>query len=99
MAESYLDRPQDDDTPQAHPAFNRGKAKGIIAMLNIIRDIISGTDDGEGDIISPEINKVRRAILAYRETLVHASDKSTYLSKQAKESLEKAQSLVDSIKL
>ena len=37
MAESYLDRPQDDNTPHAHPAFRRGKIDGIKTVLSIFK--------------------------------------------------------------
>ena len=32
----YLDRPQDDNTHKAHPAFNRGKIKGILFLFIMI---------------------------------------------------------------
>ena len=86
----YTDNIQDDNTPRAHPAFNRGKARGILETLSIIRDVIVGIDNGSGTINSSEIEKIRRAIVIYREALIHASDKSTYLSKQAKEALDAA---------
>ena len=86
----YLDKPEDDNTPKAHPAFNRGKIKGILETLAILRKVINGEDDGSGVINSPEIEKIRKAVFIMRDTLDHASDKSTYLSKQAKEALDKA---------
>ena len=71
----YTDNIQDDNTPRAHPAFNRGKAKGILETLSIMRDIIVGVDNGSGTINSPEIEKIRRATVLMREALIHASDK------------------------
>ena len=76
----YTDRPEDDNTRNAHPAFNRGKIQGILETLAIFKDVISGADDGSGTINSPEIEKIRRSIVIMREALNHASDKSTYLS-------------------
>jgi len=99
MAESYLDRPQDDNTPHAHPAFRRGKIDGIKTVLSIFKNVIDGTDTGDGNIASPQIEAIRRAIFVYKDTLTHASDKSTYLSKQAAESLEEAKKLVENISL
>ena len=93
----YTDNIQDDNTPRAHPAYNRGKARGILETLAIIKDIIVGVDNGSGTINSTEIEKVRRAIVVYREALVHASDKSTFLSKQAKEALDKASELANTL--
>lgn len=99
MSESYLDRPQDDNTQKAHPAFNRGKIDGIRTVLAIFKNVINGTDDGTGEIASPQIEAIRKAIFTYKDTLEHASDKSTYLSKQAAESLEEAKNIVDKINL
>ena len=94
----YLDRPQDDNTPKAHPAFNRGKAKGILETLAIIRNIIVGTDNGSGTINSEEIEKIRRSVFLLKDALEHASDKSTYLSKQAKEALTEAQKIANTLR-
>jgi hypothetical protein len=33
----YTDRPEDDNTHKAHPAFNRGKVRGILETLSIIK--------------------------------------------------------------
>tara|TARA_B100001093_G_scaffold357554_1_gene342175 strand:- start:296 stop:595 length:300 start_codon:yes stop_codon:yes gene_type:complete len=99
MSDSYLDRPQDDNTTQAHPAFNRGKIDGIRTVLSIFKNVINGKDDGTGEIASPQIEAIRQAIFTYKDTLEHASDKSTYLSKQAAESLEEAKNIVDKINL
>ena len=100
----YTDNIQDDNTPRAHPAFNRGKAKGILETLSIMRDIIVGHDIilmncfYFGTINSSEIEKIRRAIVTYREALVHASDKSTFLSKQAKEALDEASTVANTLR-
>jgi len=93
----YTDNPQDDNTKNAHPAFNRGKAKGILETLAIVRNIITGQDNGSGTINSTEIEKIRRAVFILRDTLEHASDKSTYLSKQAKEALTEAKEICDTL--
>jgi len=99
MSDSYLDRPQDDNTPKEHPAFKRGKIDGIRTVLSIFKNVLNGTDDGTGEIASPQIEGIRKAIFTYKNTLEHASDKSTYLSKQAVESLEEAKNIVDKINL
>ena len=65
----YMDNPETDNTPKAHPAFNRGKAKGILETLAIFRNVVVGTDDGSGTINSPEIEKVRRSVFIIREAL------------------------------
>ena len=93
----YTDNIQDDNTPRAHPAYNRGKARGILETLSIIKDIIVGSDNGSGTINSAEIEKIRRSIVIYREALVHASDKSTFLSKQAKEALDEASNIANTL--
>ena len=94
----YTDRPQDDNTKNAHPAFNRGKARGILETLAIIKKVITGEDNGSGTINSPEIEKIRRATFLMREALVHASDKSTYLSKPAKEALDEATKVANTLR-
>ncbi|MDB4396008.1 ribosomal protein L16 [bacterium] len=99
MAESYLDRPQDDETRKAHPAYNRGKLASTVYFLKLIKGTVSGTDIGEGQISSPQIEAARRAILHLSSALKHASGKSTYLSSQAKEAIEKAQEELDKINI
>ena len=94
----YTDRPQDDNTRNAHPAFNRGKVKGILETLAIIRNVITGEDNGSGTINSEEIEKIRRAVFILKDALDHASDKSTYLSKQAKEALAEAQKVANTLR-
>jgi hypothetical protein len=86
----YLDRPEDDNTHNAHPAWKRGKIAGILETLAILKEIITGADNGTGTINSTEIEKIRRSVFIMRDALTHASDKSTYLSKQAKEALDEA---------
>ena len=97
MTESYLDRPEDDNTPKAHPAYNRGKLASTVYFLKLIKGAVSGTDIGEGQIASPQIEAARRAILHMTNALEHASGKSTYLSKQSEEALEKARAELDKI--
>jgi len=94
----YLDRPEDDNTHKAHPAFNRGKIRGILETLAIMRKVITGEDDGDGTINSPEIEKIRRSVVIMRETLEHAQDKSTYLSKPAKEALQEATNVANELR-
>jgi len=94
----YTDRPEDDNTNNAHPAFKRGKARGILETLAIVKKVITGEDNGTGTINSPEIEKIRRSIFIMREALDHASDKSTYLSKPAKEALREAYNVANSLR-
>lgn len=96
MAESsYLDRPADDNTPKAHPAFNRGKVSGIRVMLKILKDLVSGKDNGSGTIGSTHLETLRRAILVYRTALEVEAVKS----KKASNALKEATKLVENIKL
>ena len=94
----YTDRPEDDNTPQAHPAFKRGKINGILTTLAILRNAIVGKDDGSGTNNNEELEKIRRAIFVMRDTLNHAQDKSTYLSKQCKEALEEATKVANTLR-
>ncbi len=94
----YTDRPEDDNTPKAHPAYNRGKMKGILETLAIMRNVIVGVDDGSGTINSEEIEKIRRSIFIMKEALNHASDKSTYLSKPAKQALNEAYEVANTLR-
>lgn len=93
MAESYLDRPQDDGTHKAHPAYNRGKVSGVKAVLHIIKDIVWGVDNGEGINKSPQVEVIRRAILEYKQALESTDSKSSA------EALEKAKKLVASVRI
>jgi hypothetical protein len=63
----YLDQPELDDTRRSHPAFWRGKARGIEAILRIVSDIMMGHDDGSGVNNQPDVESMRRGLLAWRE--------------------------------
>lgn len=65
----YLDKPAHDDTPNAHPAFFRGKASGINSILKIVSDIMLGHDNGSGKNNHDQIEKMRRALLVWREII------------------------------
>tara|TARA_R110002012_G_scaffold9468_1_gene43505 strand:+ start:658 stop:924 length:267 start_codon:yes stop_codon:yes gene_type:complete len=77
--------------------FDKGRMKGTLDVLDILRSVIIGTDDGSNTINAGEIEKIRRAVFIMREALVHASDKSTYLSKPAKDALDQAEKLAHSL--
>jgi hypothetical protein len=93
MSESYLDRPQDDNTHNAHPAFKRGKVTGVVTILSVIKNIISGVDTGTGENVSPQVEAARRAVLE----LMQALEAET--SKDSTKAIKKAKSLVASIKM
>ena len=96
----YTDRPQDDNTRNAHPAFNRGKARGILETLAIVRNIITGIDNGSGTINSTEIEKIRRAVFILKEALSTSSEKDgskAPLSKLHKGALEEAKKIADTL--
>jgi len=63
-----------------------------------MRRVITGEDKGDGTINSPEIEKIRRSVVIMRETLEHAQDKSTYLSKPAKEALQEATNVANELR-
>ena len=94
----YTDRPEDDNTSRAHPAFKRGKVKGILETLALLRKVIVGEDDGSGINNSEELEKIRRAIFIIRSTLDHAQTKSTYPAKQCKEALEEATKVANTLR-
>ena len=96
---SYLDNPNHDDTVKEHPAYRRGKLKQTVYFLKVIKGAVNGNDNGSGSIGSPQIEAARRAILEMVNFLDHAETKSTYLSKQAKEALDKAREEVAKIPL
>ena len=93
QAGGYLDRPQDDNTKNAHPAFNRGKIKGILETLAIFKEVITGEDNGSGTINSPEIEKIRRSIVIMREALDTPSKAPSDLKKSLLEAAEIADTL------
>ena len=94
----YTDNPQHDNTATSHPAYNRGKAKGILETLAIMRNVIVGDDDGSGTINSEEIEKIRRSIFIMKEALDHASGKSTNVSKPTKEALNEAHEVANTLR-
>jgi len=64
-----------------------------------MRNVIVGDDDGSGTINSEEIEKIRRSIFIMREALDHTSDKSTNVSKPAKEALNEAYKSANSLRI
>ena len=87
---SYLDRPADDNTPKAHPAFHRGKIAGVRVMIKILKDLLEGKDNGLGTIGTPQLETLRRAILVYRDALEN--------SQQGSKALKEAKNLVEPIR-
>lgn len=75
MAMEYLDKPQHDNTPSAHPAFWRGKATGISDTLKIVSDIMLGYDNGTGFNNHKDIEKMRRGLLEWRSVVDKAIKK------------------------
>ena len=73
----YLDQPAHDNTPRAHPAYFRGKARGISDVLKIISDIMLGLDNGTGTNNHPDIEQMRQALLIWREEINSSLDKKS----------------------
>jgi hypothetical protein len=65
----YLDKPLHDGTPNAHPAYWRGKAQGINDLLKIVSDIMLGNDNGSGVNNNRDIESMRRALLVWRDEI------------------------------
>jgi hypothetical protein len=78
----YLDKPALDDTPRAHPAYFRGKAKGINDVLKIVSDIMLGLDNGTGANNHPGIEQMRQALLVWREEINSSFGKKSGKDKQ-----------------
>jgi hypothetical protein len=73
----YLDKPLLDETPNAHPAYWRGKAKGINDVLKIVSDIMLGHDNGTGVNNHAGIESMRRALLTWRDEVNNSMDNKT----------------------
>lgn len=71
----YLDKPLHDGTPNAHPAYWRGKATGINDVLKIVSDIMLGHDNGSGVNNNRDVENMRRALLVWREEINKIHDK------------------------
>tara|TARA_R110001583_G_scaffold77724_1_gene211399 strand:+ start:207 stop:590 length:384 start_codon:yes stop_codon:yes gene_type:complete len=107
----YTDRPQDDNTSHSHPSFDRGRMKGTMDALDVIRNILTEDDDGSGTINAGEIEKIRRGVFLIREALKnfivaaaadadHSVDDSSHitgLTAPAVKALNEAKSLADSL--
>jgi len=74
--ESYTDNPALDDTPRANPAFWRGKANGIDAVLKIVHDVMAGNDNGSGVNNHEQLEKMRRTLIGWRDQLEVKESKS-----------------------
>lgn len=65
----YLDKPNQDNTPLAHPAFWRGKIAGVQDVMKIVSDIMTDKDNGSGTNNNIDIENMRRALIGWREDL------------------------------
>ena len=74
----YLDKPNLDNTPNAHPAYWRGKSRGINDVLKIVSDIMLGKDNGSGTNNHKGIQEMRASLLEWRKEV----DKSLKKSKK-----------------
>ncbi len=99
MSESYLDRPQDDGTPKAHPAFKRGQIAGTVTILGIIKAVAEGTDIGDGRVGSPQIEAARRIIIEMQTALLDTASQSTAPAKKAQKALDNVAELVKQINI
>lgn len=62
-----VDDPGWDGTGYEHPAFYRGEQYGASQVLRRIKEVLSGKDEGHGRIGDPELEAVRREIMALRD--------------------------------
>ena len=74
---SYLDKPHLDGKPGGHPAYKRGQLQGTLALLSIIKSTVNGTDTGEGQFGSPQIEAARQAKAAAEKAAAEAKEKLT----------------------
>ena len=93
----YMDRPEDDNSRNAHPAYSRGKVAGILETLAIFKEVITGEDNGSGTINSPEIEKIRRATVIIREALIESSARQLP-PPAAKEALDEATRVANTLR-
>ena len=82
----YLDKPLHDGTPNAHPAYWRGKAQGINDVLKIVSDVMMGHDNGSGTNNNSNIESMRRGLLTWRDELDRYTE-----AKNKKEKVEKSE--------
>jgi hypothetical protein len=73
---SYLDKPETDNTTAAHPAYWRGKHAGMRDIMEIVGFIVRGIDDGSGVNNHPEVELMRRDLLAWREIVEKYNDQT-----------------------
>jgi len=94
---SYLDKPHLHGKPGGHPAYKRGQIQGTLALLSIIKSTVNGTDTGEGQFGSPQIEAARQAIVTIVAALEEICEASTAPSKKAKKALEEARELAKQV--
>lgn len=60
------DNPEADGTDAAHPAWWRGHDAGCLHVTRKIQSALDGADNGTGTISHPEVEKLRREVLAMK---------------------------------
>ncbi len=65
----FSDDPEYDGTPDAHPAYWRGTGDGVAGAVERIRAALDGTDNGSGTLGNPELERLRRDVLALVQRL------------------------------
>ena len=94
---SYLDKPHLDGKPGGHPAYKRGQIQGTLALLSIIKSTVNGTDTGDGQFGSPQLEAARQSIVTLVAALEDISEASTAPSKKAQKALEEARKLAGEV--
>ena len=93
--EQYLDKPEKDGTKEAHPAWWRAHHSTMNVCIDIFTGIVSGKDDKTRAFSNANLEKVRRAIWLWKETLEEMAEKNTTeVGKKAKAVLKETNELI-----
>jgi len=56
--------------------FRKGQADGINGAVTVLTNVINGTDNGQNKLANLELEKVRRVMLLWRDTLIENMNKN-----------------------
>jgi len=68
-------------------AFNKGQRDGIVGTAKVFLAVLNNTDKGDKTVAQPELEKIRRAFLAWRDFLIAGTTKPAVSQEKFKEVL------------
>lgn len=67
--------------------FIQGQKDGLVGTAFVVLKVIDGSDKGDKRVANPELEKMRRVLLSWRDFIVETKDAGGAVGKKAQEIL------------